>query len=64
MGRQTFFNSFPSPEMFLFCMDEIESIEWQDLEQRQRIGGCFEFTIFIENFVICCFQLTKIFCSR
>ena len=32
--------SVPSPEKFLFCADRIESIEWQDLEQRQITGDC------------------------
>ena len=30
---------FPSPEKFLFCTDEIESIEWQELVPRLRIGA-------------------------
>ena len=32
--------SFPSPEKFSFCTDEIESIEWLDLVPRQRTGDC------------------------
>ena len=38
----TFVNSFPSPEKFLFGTDKSESIEWQDLAPRQRIGDCSE----------------------
>ena len=30
-ARDTFVNSFPSPEKFLFYTDKIDSIEWQDL---------------------------------
>ena len=47
-ARGTFVNSCPSPVMSLFCADRIESIEWQDLEQRQRNGD----------------QVSKIFCPR
>ena len=32
-------------EVFLFCTDKIESIEWQDLVPRLRIGACFEIHI-------------------
>ena len=31
-----------SPEKFLFCMDKIEPVEWQDLVPRQHIDDCFE----------------------
>ena len=41
-GSRIFPNSFPSPEKFSFCTDKIESIEWQDLVPRQRIGECFD----------------------
>ena len=41
-ARETFVNSFPSPEKSLFCTDKIESIEWQDLVPRLRIGDCCE----------------------
>ena len=41
-ARGTFVNSFPSLVKSLFCRDWIESIEWQDLEQRQRRSDCFE----------------------
>ena len=37
-ARETFVNSFPSLVKSLFCTDRVESIEWQDLEQRQRTG--------------------------
>ena len=58
-------NSFPSPEKFLFCTDRTESVEWQDLEQRQRAGDCFEIHLpLIEEIVICCYQVTKLLCSR
>ena len=36
----TFVNSLPSLVKSLFCTDRIESIEWQDLEQRQRTSDC------------------------
>ena len=42
---QTFADSFPSLVKSLFCTDRIESIEWQDLEQRQRIDDRFEIHI-------------------
>ena len=41
-ARETFLNSFPSIEKFSFCTDRIESIEWQDLVPRLRVGDCFE----------------------
>ena len=40
MGRKTFVNSFPLTVKSLFCTEKIESIEWKDLEQRQRTGDC------------------------
>ena len=63
-GSRNFVNSFPSPEKFLFCAEKIESIEWQDLVPLLRIGDCFGFTTFTENFVICCNEITKIFCTK
>ena len=39
-ARGTFVNCFPSPVKSLFCTDRTEPTEWQDLEQRQRIGDC------------------------
>ena len=39
-ARGTLTNSFPSIVKSLFCTERIESIEWQDLEQRQRTGDC------------------------
>ena len=39
-AQGTFVNSSPSPVKSLFCTDMVESFEWQDLEQRQRIGDC------------------------
>ena len=51
-------------EKFLFCTGMIESIELPNLVLRQRIGDCSRFTSSTENFVICCYQVTKIFCSR
>ena len=35
-------NFFHSHVKILFCTDKIESIEWQDLASRLRIGDCFE----------------------
>ena len=40
--RETFVNSSPSPEKFLFGTEKTESREWQDLAPRQRIGDCSE----------------------
>ena len=41
-ARETFLNSFPSPEKFWLCTDKTESIEWLDLVPRLRIDDCFE----------------------
>ena len=38
----------------------IESISIPNLVPRQRVGGCFE----TKDFVICCDQITKTFCSK
>ena len=57
--------SFPSPEKFYFCTDKIESIEQLDLVQRLRIDDCFEIHLpLVEDFVICCFQVTELFSAR
>ena len=50
------------PEKFLFCTDMIGSIAWPSPASRLHIDDCFE--IHNENFVICCNQITKIFCTR
>ena len=39
-GSRNFSEVPPYPEKFSFQTDKIESIEWQDLEQRQRTGDC------------------------
>ena len=39
---ETFVDSSPSHMKSLFYTDMIESIEWQDLVPRQRIGDCFK----------------------
>ena len=58
-NRWSVVNSFPSPEKFLFfCTEKIVFIEWPSLAPRLRI------TISIENFVICCDQVTEVFCPR
>ena len=54
-------NSCPSPEKFLFCTDKLESIGWQDLAPRQRTGDC---SVIHQDFVICRYRVTKLFCSR
>ena len=39
--------------------------EWLSLVPRPSIGGCFEIlTSFVEDFLICCYQVTKLLCSR
>ena len=48
---RTIVNSFPSPEKFLFCTEKVESIEWQDLVPRLRIGDCYK--IFILHWELC-----------
>ena len=56
---------FPSPEKFRFYTDMIVSIEWLNLLPRLGVSVIVSrFTSFTENFVICCCQLTKVFCSR
>ena len=59
MARETFVNSFPFPEKFMFCTDTIDSTEWQDLAQRQRNGDCSKI-----HLPRCGYQVTKLFCSR
>ena len=41
-ARETFVNSFPSPEKFQFYTDMMVSIERLHLVQRQRTGDCSE----------------------
>ena len=40
------------------------TIEWLSPAPRLHIGDCSRFTTFTENLVICCNQITKIFCTR
>ena len=61
--RETFVNSFPFPEKFLFCTDKTESIEWQDLTPRQRIGDCSETQLPHSGFCDLFSQVTKLFCA-
>ena len=49
---------------FLFCTDTTGSIGWPSPAPRVHIDDCFEIHNFTENFVICCYQVTKIFCTR
>ena len=42
VGSRNFHKLFPSLGKFSCCMGKIESIEWQDLVPRLRIGDCFE----------------------
>ena len=56
-------SSHVSCEFFCFCTDKIVSIEWRDLVPRQRIGDCSGITSFVEDFVIRCHHVTKLFCS-
>ena len=53
-------NSFPSSEKFLFCKDNIESIEWPDLVHDCVSVIVSRFTFLIEDLVISC-QITKTF---
>ena len=41
-ARQTYVNSFPSPEKFRFCTDKTVSMEWLNLVPRRRTGDCFD----------------------
>ena len=63
-ARGKFRNSFPSPKKFLLNTDKIVSIEWLNLAPRQRICDCFEIHLPSLRTVICCHQVTKLFCSR
>ena len=40
-AHEVFLNSIPSPGKFWFCIEKIESIEWQDFAPRPRVGDCF-----------------------
>ena len=44
----------------------MESIGWQDLETHGRGASVIvsRFTFLIEDFVICCCQVTKLFCAK
>ena len=53
-------NFFPSPEKFVFCTDTTGSTELLNPVPRQHICDCFEITALIENFVICCNQVTNL----
>ena len=61
--RETFVNSFPSPEKFLLGTEKTESMEWQDLTPRSVSVIVPRFTFLGEDFVICCYQVPKLFCS-
>ena len=62
---RTFVSSSLFPEKFLFCTGMSVSIEWLNPVLRPRIGDRFEIhTSFVEDFVICCHQVTKLFYSR
>ena len=41
-ARESFVNSFPSPEKFWFYKGMIVSVEWLNLVPQLRIGDCFE----------------------
>ena len=53
---------FRFPEKFGFCTEKIESNEWPNLGPRQHTSAS-SFTVFTENFVICCYQVTQLFWS-
>ena len=46
-ARETFVHSFPIPEKFWFCTDNIASIELPHLVPRQRIDDCFKIHILL-----------------
>ena len=49
---------------FLFCTDMTGSIGWPSPAPRLLIDDCFEIHNFHWDLVICCDQVTKIFCTR
>ena len=61
-ARGIFVDSFPSPEKFAFCTNQIASIEWLNLVPLLSIGDCFESPV--EDFVICCYHVTKVVCPK
>ena len=61
-GTFASFSGFPVK--FLFCTDTTGSIGWLNPAPRLHIGDCFEIRIVTEDFVICCYQVTKIFRTR
>ena len=62
-ARETFVNSLPSPEKFVFSKYQIESIERVNLVPRLSMVVT-RFRSFIEDFVICCNKITKFLCPR
>ena len=56
--RETFVNTFPSPEKFWFYRGVIVSIEWLNLVPRLRVGDCFE--IHLPRWGLC-HQVTEFF---
>ena len=53
------------PEKFLFCTDTTGSIGWPSPATRLHIGVCFKIHNFsLRTLWICCYQVTKIFCTR
>ena len=60
---EIFVDYSPSPANSCSSTDKIVSIEWRDLVPRQHIDDCSEFTSSVEDFVIRCYHVTKLFCS-
>ena len=61
---RTFVSSIPSPEGFCFARIRLDPLSSQVLYHDSVSMIVSRFTSFIEDFVICCFQVTKVFCSR
>ena len=61
---ETFVNSFSFPEKIWFCTNVIATMSSQILYHDCVPLIVSRFTIFSKNFVICCYPVTKLFCSK
>ena len=63
-ARETFENSFPSPEKFSFYTCTIVSMEWlRSCTTTAYLWLFRDSPPSLTNFVICCCQVTELFCS-
>ena len=62
--RETSVNSFPSTEKFCFARIRLDPLSCQVLCDDSVSMIVSRFTSFIKNLVICCYQVTEVFCRR